>query len=62
MSNRKFAEFINCETAKTTKVYWSSVFQEFTVKLYVRGVHQKDADYHTSDRDDALGTAQAMMR
>lgn len=31
---------------------------DFTVKFYLAGVHQTDADYFTEDRGDALGTAE----
>lgn len=31
---------------------------DFTVKFYLAGVYQKDADYFTEDRGDALGTAE----
>lgn len=33
---------------------------EYRVRLFVDGVHVKDADYFTNDREDAEGTAKAM--
>lgn len=42
------------------RVYKDSSLGEFTVKLTVAGVHEKDADYFTDDVDDALGTAKMM--
>jgi len=43
-------------------VYRDSEWQEYRVKLIARGVHQKDSDYHTDDRDDAMMTAKSMAR
>jgi hypothetical protein len=37
-------------------VWWDSEWQEYVVKL----AGNKAATYHTSDRDDALATAQRM--
>lgn len=36
-------------------------FGEYVVRFYVDGVHQARADYHTDDRDDAIGTAEAFV-
>lgn len=33
--------------------------REYTVRFYVDGIHQPGADYFTSDKDDAHGTARA---
>lgn len=35
-----------------------NAYGEFTVTFYLHGVHQRAADYHTEDRDDAIGTAE----
>jgi hypothetical protein len=44
---------------KTAKVYKDSETGEFVVKFYVDGKYQKDADYHTDDKQDAMDTAKA---
>lgn len=43
---------------KTAKVYRDSEWDEYRVKFYRIGVYQKDADMHTDDKDDAIGTAE----
>tara|TARA_Y100000310_G_C20387431_1_gene671128 strand:- start:289 stop:576 length:288 start_codon:yes stop_codon:yes gene_type:complete len=43
-------------------VYWNAEWQEYVVKLYVDGQEQKAASYHTSDREDAIGTAEEMVK
>jgi len=47
---------------KTAKIYKDSDTGEFIVKFYVDGVYQKDADYFTDDREDALGTAKSEIK
>lgn len=44
---------------RTAKIYKDSETQEYVVKFYIDGVYQKDADYFTDDKQDALGTAKA---
>ena len=39
------------------KVFRDPIYQEFVVKFYSLGEYQKEADYFTHDRDDALATA-----
>lgn len=46
---------------KMAKIYWDRDWHEHRVKLFHGGVHQKEADYHTPDRDDAEGTAHVMI-
>jgi S1-C subfamily serine protease len=41
--------------------YRDSEWEEFLVRFYENGVHLEDADYHTSDRDDALDTARVWV-
>jgi hypothetical protein len=55
MANRKISSFTNGD--KTTTVYWNSDDREFVVKL--RGRPQ--ADYFTTDKADAIGTAMNMV-
>ncbi|UGL61055.1 hypothetical protein [Pseudomonas phage Eir4] len=57
MAFRKFSEIINAESGRVAKVGTDGCWGEYIVKFYVKGVYQKDADYHTSDRVDALDTA-----
>jgi len=42
---------------KTAKVYKDTETGEFIVKFYVDGKYQKDADYHTDSKQDAMDTA-----
>ena len=42
---------------KSAVVRWNTDYKEFVVKFYVANVHQKDADYFTNNREDAVGTA-----
>lgn len=42
--------------------YRDSEREEFLVRFYENGVYLADADYHTSDRDDALDTATMWVR
>jgi len=35
---------------------------EYRVKFHSKGVHNPDADYHTDDKDDAHGTAEAGLK
>lgn len=36
-------------------------WDEFRAELWIDGEHQKNADYHTDDRTDALHTAKHML-
>lgn len=46
-----------------TKVYRDRDWDEYRVKHFTPdGKHQKDADYHTSDKDDALSTAEHVVQ
>lgn len=50
------------EGKKTAKVYKDADWGEYRVKHFVDGVHQKEADYHASDKDDAMDTAAHFTR
>lgn len=39
------------------KVYRDAEWQEYRVRFYTDGVQQRNADYHTTDKDDAIATA-----
>jgi hypothetical protein len=47
---------------RTTKIIKDPEWNEYQVKLYIDGKHQKSADYHTRDRDDAEKTAREMEK
>lgn len=49
-------------SGKQAKVYKDSELGEHKVKFFVDGVHQKDADYHTDDKEDAKGTANTFVK
>ncbi len=47
---------------KTAKVYRDSEWDEYRVRLYLNGVLNAAADYHTEDKADAIATAAIMVR
>ena len=48
--------------ALSAKVYRDSEWDEYVVKLYnEHGMHMPKSDYFTTDEDDALATAHAMV-
>lgn len=49
-------------TGTFCKVYYESGNQEYRVALYKDGVHRYAADYFTDDKQDALDTAEAMLK
>lgn len=55
MANRKYAEVIR--DARKACCYWSSENQEHSVTFYQDNVKLPEATYYTSDRQDALDTA-----
>ncbi|AUV61710.1 hypothetical protein HOS76_gp16 [Pseudomonas phage Henninger] len=57
MAHRKWSEVSDGDTGKIAKLYSDGSWGEYIVKFHLKGVYQKDADYHTSDRMDALNTA-----
>ena len=44
------------------KVYLDKDWDEYQCELFVKGVWQKDATYHTDDKQDALDSANAMVK
>lgn len=50
------------EGERTAKVYKDPDWGEFRVRHYLNGVHQPEADAHTDDKADAVGTANAWTR
>lgn len=57
MAKKLIGTYSNETKARTAKVYHDSEYGEYAVKFYCAGLYQIDADYFTSDRDDAIGTA-----
>jgi hypothetical protein len=47
--------------AKSYKIYKDVDWGEYVVKFFVNGRHLPDADYHTDDKNDAVGTAQIFL-
>lgn len=45
----------------TVKTYRDTEWGEYRVKMYVKGQHLQDADYHTDDKEDALDTARGIV-
>lgn len=42
----------------TAKVYRDTESEGYVVRFYKNGVHRPQADYETSDKDDAIRTAE----
>lgn len=59
MALRKIDEFT--QGAHTVKVHKDSETGDYRCRLYSDGKAQEAADYFTGDKNDALGTAQAML-
>lgn len=58
------ARLIHTETNgnATVKVYWNGDWEEYVARLFVNGVENANASYHTDDKDDAISTAKDMAR
>lgn len=57
MAKRKIATIEN--SGRVAKIYRDAEFNEYSVRFVIDGVEQKDADYFTSDKQDAIDTANA---
>lgn len=44
---------------KVAEVWLDREFDEYRVEFTINGVYQLKADYHTDNKDDAIGTAKA---
>ena len=54
--------FIHSSIGHSAKVYRDSEWQEYRVKFYdPEGNHYPEADYHTTDLDDATSTARGQL-
>lgn len=42
---------------RVANVYFHADWEEYTVRFYINGVHQRKADYHADDKQDAIETA-----
>lgn len=59
MALRKIGEVQNGE--RKAVIHFIPAAHEFRVRLWLAGVCDPEADYFTNDREDAEGTAQAMV-
>lgn len=59
MALRLLDEIANDARTRIAKVYRDTEWQEYRVKFTQDGARLPDADYHTTDRDDATHTARA---
>lgn len=46
-----------CTPTRGFAIYRDAEWDEYLVRFYMDGKHQLEADYHTTDRDDAYDTA-----
>jgi len=44
------------------RVRYNSALKEYSCDLYVRGQKNEDATYYTNDREDAIATADHMVK
>lgn len=58
---RKITQYTSKNQTKTGKLFFNSDWDEFVVQLWINGVHQAGADYHTDDRQDAKDTMKHMV-
>lgn len=54
---RLIKTFNSPDNVRIAVVYRDSEWGEYVVEHYEQGRYQANADYHTDDRQDALGTA-----
>lgn len=62
MSTRKIAEYHTQDKVHCVKVYYDPEFREHQCRLYTDGKLHVGSTYFTPDKDDALGTAQLMLK
>lgn len=46
---------------QSARIYFNAEYDEYRVVFFKGGVHLEDADYYTSDYDDAIGTARMQL-
>lgn len=59
---RLVATHTSTDGKKVAKVYRDSDWDEYRVKHYSNGKYLEDGDYHTTDKDDAHGTAKHYIK
>lgn len=52
-----FTRVCNENHTREARVYYHADWQEYVVRFYINGKHQRKADYHADDKQDALDTA-----
>jgi hypothetical protein len=57
MGLRKVAELSNASTGVVCKVFKDSEWEEYRARFYRGGQLVEAEDYHTDDKEDAIGTA-----
>ena len=59
---RKLQTHVHADTKREAEVWFNPEYDEFVVKFFTTTPktrnHQRGADYHTDDKQDAMGTAQ----
>ena len=61
MANKFIAAVMGDSGKCSCKIYYNSELEEYTVKAFKNNVLVVDVDYFTDDKQDALGTARAMV-
>jgi len=61
-SKRLITKMANEQSGKEAKVYLDREYAEYIVQFFDNGKYQREADYHTDDKDDAIGTAQMFLK
>lgn len=54
-------KYVSDDGRHVAKVRRDKDYDEFRVEIHSDGVHNKNADYHTDDKEDAHDTAKAML-
>lgn len=57
MANRLVETVIGNGTNRSAKVYYASMYREYVVVFVKGGVKQVNANYYTTDKQDAIDTA-----
>lgn len=59
-SNNSFV--ISDDKQRSVLVRFDEEWEEYLVELFVNGVKNEEATYHTDDLEDAVGTAKQMVK
>lgn len=60
-ARRKIGAEENAELKRKAVIYRDAEWEEYQVEFYRDGVHQKEATFHTDDKDDAFSTAKVFV-